>query len=332
MLFQETAISFKNSDNSVTAVLLNTSRKPMKVTLKGQNVPVVYRAFITQNYSPFAETTTVTNGSLVLPPRSVTTLYHSAANLAPTVDQASNMFVELPKGEKSIILTGIGYGADTATQYVSSVTASSSNPSVAGTLVNYSSESTSSVLKITPVSYGTTLITVKVKDDGGIAGGGIDSVLMKFYITVVSSINHDPTINEVAPVIILEDADSVRIILTGITDGDFGSQNLQFTISNSNEGLIPNPTINYVNGTDEATLVFKPVANLSGSANFTVILTDNGGDVYNNGNLSVKLDIPVTVLSVNDAPTVNVTIANTSLITGKTYRYNLMLNKHCSMR
>ena len=319
------SLAFKNTDNSVTSILLNTSEKPVKVAMKGKDVPKVYRAFTTQNFAAFTEGATVTNGAIVLPPRSITTLSHSIANLAPTVDQTSNLFIDLAEGDKSITLSGIGYGADPGVQSVTSVSATSGNPGVANASVLYSTDSSSAMLKITPVTYGTTLVSVKVKDNGGVTGGGIDSTVIKFFVTVLNSINHVPTINILEPITMLEDADSLRISLTGISDGDRGTQLLKVVVSSSKDELI-RPRISYVQGANSASLIFKPTPNLSGSSTLSVLLTDNGGNENNNGNLTAKIEIPVTVLPVNDAPTISAVLTSATIKIGALKRFPITID------
>lgn len=319
------SLAFKNADNSVTSVLLNTGKMPLKVSLKGTNVPLHYRAFTTQDAAPFTEGANVTDGSIVLPPRSITTLYHSIANLAPTLDQAGNMFIELAGGDQDVALSGISYGADITTQEVVSVTAVSANASVANASVAYTAGTSTATLKISPVSYGTSIITVKVKDNGGVAGGGIDTLTMKFYITVLTKLNHEPMINAVAPITIPEDSDSTRITLSGISDGDNGTQLLSFVVNSSDLDLV-RPRISYTDGSNVATLVFKPVANKNGPATFSLMVTDNGGDVTNNGNLTAKLEIPVTVLPVNDAPVITANVRTATVLPNIVKRFPITVD------
>ena len=319
------SLAFKNADNSVTAILLNTSGKPVKVTLQGQNVPQVYRSFITQNYSNISEGATVTNGSIVLPPRSIATLYHTDGNLAPTVDPISNVSMVLAKGDSTITLTGISYGKDLVSQNVTGVTATSNNSAIATASVTYTANSSTAKLIISPKGYGTAQITVKVKDDGGTANGGIDSTLVKFYVNVTSALNHTPTINTVNPISILEDADSVRVQLTGITDGDNGTQKLQFVVTSSNTALVSTPVVAYTGG-NTAQLVFKPTAKTFGTTNLSIVLTDNGGDAYNNGNLFVKIDIPVTVVFVNHAPIITTSTTTATIDVGVIKRFLITLD------
>jgi O-glycosyl hydrolase len=176
-------LAFKNADNSNTVILLNTSSKPVKVTLAGANVPVLYEKYTTQNAAAFVKGENVTDGTLLLAPRSITTLYHAVSNSAPTIDQPANQSLVLNEGEKVLTLTGIGYGADEVAQTISSVTATSSNTTIANVTI-LSTNGGSADLKITPVSLGTTTVTVKVKDDGGVAAGGIDETTITFTVTV----------------------------------------------------------------------------------------------------------------------------------------------------
>lgn len=320
------SLAFKNADNSVTAILLNKGQSPLKVTLKGQDVPRVYRTFTTQNYAPYNEGAKVTDGSIVLPPRSITTLYHTAGNLAPVINPLGNVTFDLTKGDSIITLTGIGYGEDQVNQSVTSVTATSANPTIANASVTYIANSSTAVLRISPVTFGTTLITVKVKDDGGKAGGGIDSTLMKFYVNITSSLNHIPTIQSILPFSILEDAESLIVNLTGISDGDNNTQDLQFTVTSSNEALVVNPIVNYVSGSNSAQLIFKPLANANGITNIKIIVSDNGGNETNNGNLLTSIEVPVTVTAVNDKPTIIAPISNATINAGVLKRFAITLD------
>jgi len=178
------SLAFKNPDNSTTAILLNKSTAPMKVTLQGTDVPLIYQSYTTHNYAPFAKGATVTDGSVLLPPRSVTTLFHSVVNVAPIIDQPANQNVILADGDKVLTLAGIGYGADVAVQNVTAVTATSSNTAIAKVEIVSTVGGTTADLKITPVALGTVTVTVTVKDDGGVVNGGVDQTTLNFTVTV----------------------------------------------------------------------------------------------------------------------------------------------------
>ena len=318
------SLAFKNTDQSVTSILLNTSQIPMKITLKGKDVPQYFRAFTTEDSAPFVEGSNVTDATVILPPRSITTLYHSTGNLPPTVDRAENKYLELDRGDQTIPLTGITFGADATLQSVVSVKAIASNSGVVNAQVEFQTGANTASLKLTPLNFGTSLVSVIVKDNGGIEGGGIDTLSTNFYVSVISKLNHEPTMSDLAPITALEDADSVRVDLTEISDGDNGTQSLQFSISNTNLDLV-RPRISYSEGSDKATIVFKPTANSNGTDVFTVILTDNGGNATNNGDLSVKLQVPVTITPVNDAPVIKAILTTASIKGGILKRFPITI-------
>lgn len=319
------SLAFKNTDESVTSILLNTSKAPLKIIVKGNNVPQFFRSFTTGDASPFLEGSNVTDGTVVLPSRSITTLYHSLANLPPTVDQTENKYLELAAGPQTVSLTGITFGADTTKQSVILVKALAANAAVVNPQVEYQAGANTASLKLTPLNYGTSLVSVTVRDNGGIAGGGVDSLTMKFYVSVISKLNHLPTIKPLEQITALEDADSVRVELSGISDGDNGTQALNFNISNKNLDLV-RPRISYIQGSDKAMIVFKPAANKNGTDIFTVILTDRGGDATNNGDLSVKLEIPVTIIPVNDAPVIKAILTSASVKGGIVKRFPITID------
>jgi len=178
------SLAFKNTDNTVTAILINSGKIPMKVKLSGQNVPALNRTFTTQNFSPFEKGPAVTDGYILLPPRSITTLTHSEANAPPVYDQLGSQEIALSDGDKNVTITGINYGEDANPQLVTNVTATSSNAAIANVSVIYSPNAATAELKITPVALGTSIITVTIKDDGGTANGGIDSTQLTFTVNV----------------------------------------------------------------------------------------------------------------------------------------------------
>lgn len=249
------SLAFKNTDNTVTAILLNTSKMPMKVTLQGQNIPAFNRTFTTQNFSPFASGPKVTDGTILLPPRSITTLTHSEVNAPPVFDQLESQEIALPDGDKNITITGIGYGQDANPQSVISVSAVSSNKAIANVSVNYLPNASTADLKISPVALGTSVITVTIMDDGGIANGGVDSTQLTFTVHVVSSLvglpdndkaaislypnpAHDNVFvklgNEVAEGIVIRDL-SGRIVQQ--EEGIRGKNNLELSIGNLPKGV-----------------------------------------------------------------------------------------------
>src|SRR5262249_13972448 len=82
------------------------------------------------------------------------------------------------------------------------------------------------------------------------------------------------------------------------------SQTLTVTVSSSNTGLIPNPTVSYTSPNATGTLTLTPFTNGFGSATITVTVNDNGSS----NNITTRT-FNVTVNPVNQLPTLNA-IAN----------------------
>src|SRR5439155_14686419 len=82
------------------------------------------------------------------------------------------------------------------------------------------------------------------------------------------------------------------------------TQTVTITASSSNPSLIPNPTVSYTSPNATGTLTFAPLTNQFGTATITVVLTDNGGTA-NGGIDSLTNSFVVTVLPVNDPPTLD---------------------------
>ena len=88
--------------------------------------------------------------------------------------------------------------------------------------------------------------------------------------------NPPPTIDPISNVIIEKNSLSQTINLTGIGDGEGLAQNVTIVASSDNTALVTDPAIAYINGQVTGTLTFAPMSNMTGSANITLTLTDNG--------------------------------------------------------
>lgn len=124
-----------------------------------------------------------------------------------------------------------------------------------------------------------------------------------FYFLRGQPINVVPTLAAIAnPAAILEDAVLQTVALSGIRAGGIESQALTVTATSSNPSLIPHPTVTYTSASAFGSLAYTPVANASGTAVITVVVTDDGGT--NSGGINaVTNTFTVTVTAVNDAPT-----------------------------
>ncbi len=154
-------------------------------------------------------------------------------------------------------------------------------------------------LSFTPAAnaFGTSKITLSLKDNGGIANGGIDTTTRTFTISV-NSVNDAPTLNAISnPAAIQEDSGQQSVSLSGIGPGPANerSQLLTITAISSNPALIPNPVFTG-NGSDTGLLKYTPVANTFGSSLITVTVKDNGGTT-NSGVDTLTRTFTVTVIA-----------------------------------
>lgn len=109
-----------------------------------------------------------------------------ARNDAPTLDAIPNQNPDLGSGQISIPLTGISTGGEVQTL---TITATSSNPAYVPdpTIVFDGSSTTAQLTYIAPDQPGTAVITVVVKDNGGTANSGTDTVTRSFTIKDTST-------------------------------------------------------------------------------------------------------------------------------------------------
>jgi hypothetical protein len=218
----------------------------------------------------------------------------NSVNDAPTLAALSNLSVAQDAGLQTVGLSGIGTGAANETQTLT-VTAASGNPSVVpNPTVTYSTPNSSGTLQFTPQTQGTAVITVTVQDSGGTANGGVNIAQRTFTVAVTSPLNTAPTLTTIANQTINEDGVAGPLNFT-VGDAESPASSLTLTRASSNTSLVP--TANVVLGGSGAnrTVTVTPVANLSGTAQITLTVSD--------GTLSATQSFSVVVQSVNDSPT-----------------------------
>ncbi len=207
----------------------------------------------------------------------------TAVNDAPTLEQPTAVTVGENAGEQTVSLTGITAGGNES--QVLSVTASSSNAELTGPLsVAYTSPASTGTAKFTPAANasGTATITVTVKDNGGIANGGIDTTRRQVAVTV-NAVNDAPVAQD-DEATTAEDESVVVNVLANDSDVD----NATLTVSAVKNG--ENGTVKLEDGK----VVFTPAKDFAGAASFSYTVTD--------GTLTDTADVAVTVNAVNDAP------------------------------
>ena len=127
------------------------------------------------------------------------------------------------------------------------ITATSSNPGLINAFTfNYTSPATTGTISYVPVNnaFGTAVITVTFTDNGGTPAQNPlnnNSISQTFTVTV-TPVNHQPTLNQIGnPAAISENTTTPQtVFLSGISDGDNGTQVVTVTASSNNTALIPN--------------------------------------------------------------------------------------------
>jgi large repetitive protein len=158
-------------------------------------------------------------------------------------------------------------------------------------------------LTFTPTNgtFGTATFSQTLQDNGGTANGGVDTSAAQTFIITVNNVNDPPVFTVGGPQTALEDggAQTAAGFLTGIADGDDGTQTIAFNITNNTNAALfsAGPAI-AANGT----LTWTPAANQNGTATITVRAQDNGGTANGGNDTSAPQTFVINVTAVNDAP------------------------------
>ncbi|GBC59603.1 hypothetical protein DENIS_0542 [Desulfonema ishimotonii] len=114
----------------------------------------------------------------------------------------------------------------------------------------------------------------------------------------------DQTIPEDSPAQVIEDW-ATDVLPGPETATDEASQNLEFTVTNDNANLFSvQPSIS-----PDGTLTYTPAENAYGTATVTVVLKDDGGTAFGGIDTSSPQEFTITITPENDAPEVEVTVA-----------------------
>ena len=269
-------------------------------------------------------TVSVTNSGIGAGTQLTTTQTFTVAvlhvNQAPTLNPIPNPATLLQNATlQTVSLSGISAGQGDNGQTLT-ITATSSNTNlipnpIAVTYPNINSttgtvDTTTGSLSFTPVpnANGTAMITVTVMDNGTVTNGGVATIQQTFFVTV-AAVNQAPTLNTIPnPAPILENAGQQTVPLSGISDGDNGTQTVTISaaVTNTTGTLaISGPAVSFADShqaNESGSLTFTPVANTFGTATITVTVIDNGGNA-NGGINTVFQTFTVTVLPVNQPPT-----------------------------
>ena len=229
-------------------------------------------------------------------------------NDAPTLDPIpSPSAIDEDSAQQAINLQGISAGG--GEDQLLAVTAASDNPAlIPNPTVVYASPDSTGTLSYAPSANqsGNARITVSVTDsgfDGSLSTDDDNRTFTRAFNVSVSPVNDAPTLAEIPnPAAIDENAGLQTVSLAGIMAGGGEDQPLAIAATSDNPSLIPHPAVDYISPNTTGSLSYASVANQSGSAQITVVVTDGGLD----GNLATGTDNGLFSRSFN--VTVNNTI------------------------
>ena len=161
-----------------------------------------------------------------------------------------------------------------------------------------------------PNAWGTITVSVRAQDNGGTTNGGVDTSAAQTFTITITNINDAPAISFATNnLVVSEDAGTVsRNDFLSLSPGPFnepGTVAITSLVNNNNSLFSVQPA--FTGGT----LTFTPAANTYGVATVTVIAQD---DTQPAGLFSTN-SFTITVLSVNDAPTLTLTNLLINLLT-----------------
>lgn len=248
------------------------------------------------------------NGSNVAPNVNISapqtfTITVTGVNDAPVFTAGPNQTVNEDAGAQTVAgwATGIDDGDGDVVQ-VLNFNVTNDNNALFSTQPAVSPTGT---LSYTPAANanGTTLVSVRLLDDGGTASGGVNQSAIQTFTITVTAVNDAPSYTAGANQTVNEDAGPqiVNPWATAISAGpaDESGQTLGFNITgNTNAALFA--TAPAVSPT--GVLTYTPAADASGVASLTLILSDNGSNTPPNVNTSAPQTFTITVNAINDAP------------------------------
>src|SRR5690606_19667922 len=205
-------------------------------------------------------------------------------------------------GPQAVNITAVSPGPG-ETQDITFSATSSNTTLIPTPTIDYTQGSATATLNFqSPANLsGTSTITVTVEDADGLQFSD------DFDITV-TPVNDAPTISTVANTDIPEDGAQTGIILSGITAGPQETQVVTVAATTDNLPLFETFEVVYTSPSATGTLNVKPIANLSGTTQVTVTVTDDGSGVAPNVNTTTT-NFTINVTAVNDPPVISGQVA-----------------------
>ncbi len=253
---------------------------------------------------PFAFTVTATDANACTGSVPLSLSILTAPNVAPSFTPGADQTALEDAGPQSVAwATNISPGpAIESGQVVTFVVTNTTNPALFGTLPAISSTGT---LTYTPApnANGTATITVELRDNGGTAGGGVDTSAPASFTITVTPVNDAPSFTVGPNHTVPEDAGPQTVAgwATAISagPGEAATQTVAFTVTADTPALFSTPPAVSPGGD----LTYTPAPNAFGTATVTLLAQDTGGTLNGGVDTSASQSFTISVTPVNDPPT-----------------------------
>ncbi|MBL7856238.1 MAG: tandem-95 repeat protein [Cyclobacteriaceae bacterium] len=251
----------------------------------------------------------------------VLTITINPINDPPSFDPIANQTVLKNSSAQTITLTNVSKGPFEGAQNLNLFATSGNTSVVPDPVITYDGVSSQAQLVFTPQpnKAGLVTITVFAIDDGSNTLPNRNSFSTTFQIDVVD-INNPPTLDALANLTIPEDAPLQTVNLTGISAGSGETQALTVTVSTNRPTWFDQLEVVYTSPAAVGSLRITPKANINGTAQITVTVTDNGPNAPAPNVNNVSRSFNLIIQAVNDLP-VFVSTPVTNATVGTLYEY-----------
>ncbi len=150
---------------------------------------------------------------------------------------------------------------------------------------------------------GKAIITVILKDDGGVLSGGVDTSFSKTFTINVTPVNDAPSFTAINPPFINEDSGAQSISAWATFNPGPVDESSQ-TVVGYAVGVVSNPSLFSVLPAvdNNGTLTYTPAPNANGIVTFTLTVTDSGSGISPNANSSIFQTFTININPANDPP------------------------------
>lgn len=252
------------------------------------------------------------NAGVDTSPAQTFTITINPINDAPSFTKGPDQTVNEDSGTRFVAwATNISTGAANESQQLTFEVTDNTNPSLFSIAPGVGFTGTLGFAPATNAN-GSATITIRLKDNGGTANGGVDTSAVETFTITVLPVNDRPSFTRGPNQAVNEDAgpQTVNNWATNFSPGpaDEAGQTLTITVTNNNNALFSaQPAVSLA-----GTLTYTPAANANGFATVTVTFKDNGGTA-NGGVDTFSQNFFISVIPINDAP-VNTVPGNQSVV------------------